>query len=85
MASKTYDYRVHTSSAYAPATDRRGRLLQPGDRVRFKTYPRGTAEGIVAISPRKQERLPDGTWLPALVIDVDGTTYELISKGCTKL
>lgn len=70
---------------FAPETDRKGRDLKPGDRVRIKTYPRGTAEGVVAISARGQQRLPDGTWAPALVVDVGGTTYPLISKGTIKL
>lgn len=80
----TYDYRQ--ASTFAPETDRKGRPLQPGDRVRFKTYPRGTSEGVVKVSPRKQARQPDGTWLPALIIETeDGITYDLISKGTTKL
>jgi len=84
MADRTYDFR-QASEAYAPTMDRKGRPLQPGDRVRFKTYPRGVREGVVVISPRQQQRLPDGTWQPALVIDSEGTVYPLNSKGTTKL
>lgn len=71
---------------YAPSEDRKGRDLHPGDRVRIKLYPRGTAEGVVAISPRVQERLPDGSYLPALVVDVDGTLFGMPPpKGVLRL
>ena len=72
--------------AYAPSVDRNGRDLHPGDRVRFKTYPRGTAEGIVAVSDRVREVMPDGSTLPALVIDVEGNLYGMPSgRGVLKL
>jgi hypothetical protein len=60
---------------YAPSKDRNGRDLHPGDRVRFKTYPKGSAEGVVVISKRTLEVLPDGKTAPALAIESDGTTY----------
>lgn len=71
---------------FAPAKDRKGRDLQPGDRVRFKTYPRGNAEGVVIISKRTLEVLPDGKTAPALAIDSDGTVYGMPPpKGVLKL
>lgn len=71
---------------YAPSKDRKGSDLHPGDRVRIKLYPRGIAEGIVAVSKRAVEVLPDGSTLPALVIDADGRTYSMpSSKGVLKL
>ena len=78
----------HTADApsYAPETDRRGRDLRPGDRVRFKLYPRGIAEGRVVVSPRVRVVMPDGGTLPALAIETDdGTRYDLSSRGTTKL
>lgn len=69
---------------YAPAQDRSGKELHPGDKVSFKTYPKGTASGEVIISPRTQEKY-DGKWLPALVIQSGDKTYPLISKGVRKL
>jgi hypothetical protein len=74
-----------TMQSYAPATDRKGQSLVPGDKVRIKLYPRGTAEGVVVVSSRAQQRLADGSYLPALVVDVGGTTYPLLSKGALKL
>lgn len=76
---------VQPMSQYCPQQDSKGRPLEPGDRVRFKLYPRGTAEGTVTISPRAQAMTQDGQWLPALVVECNGTTYSLNSKGCTKL
>lgn len=71
---------------YAPAKDRKGQDLQPGDRVRFKLHPRGTAEGVVVISKRSLEVLPDGTTAPALAIDSDGRTFGMPPpKGLLKL
>lgn len=71
---------------YAPSQDRKGRDLHPGDRVRFKLYPRGTGEGVVVISPRVREVLPDGSTAPGLVIDSDGTLYGMPPpKGVLKL
>lgn len=71
---------------YAPQEDRKGRPLQPGDRVRIKTYPRGSAEGIVAISSRARVVLAGGATAPALVVDVDGTLYGMPSpKGVLKI
>jgi hypothetical protein len=71
---------------FAPAQDRKGRDLQPGDRVRFKTYPRGNAEGVVIVSKRTLEVLPDGSTAPALAIDSDGTVYGMPPpKGVLKL
>jgi hypothetical protein len=60
---------------YAPSKDRNGHDLHPGDRVRFKIYPKGSAVGIVVISKRTLEVLPDGKTAPALAIDSDGTIY----------
>jgi hypothetical protein len=71
---------------YAPSHDRNGHELHPGDKVRFKTYPRGTAEGVVVISKRFHEVLPDGKTAPALAIDSDGTTYNMPPpKGVLKI
>lgn len=70
---------------YAPTTDRKGCELHPGDRVRFKLYPRGTAEGVVVVSKRSLVVMPAGT-LPALSIQTDdGTLYGLIERGTLKL
>lgn len=74
-----------TAASYAPETDRRGRDLRPGDRVRFKLYPRGTAEGVVVVSQRARLVMPDGSTLPALAIESDGTVYDLSSRGTTRL
>jgi hypothetical protein len=72
--------------SYAPAADRNGKDLHPGDFVRFKTYPKGTAEGVVVVSNRAREVMPDGSTLPALVIMTDdGILYSLHSKGTLKL
>lgn len=71
---------------YAPSTDRKGRDLHPGDRVRFKTYPRGQAEGVVVINKRTREVLPDGSSAPALSIESEGRIYSMPpSKGVLKL
>lgn len=71
---------------YAPAEDRKGQNLSPGDYVRFKLYPRGTAEGVVVISKRTREVLPDGSSAPALAIDSDGTLYGMPPpKGVLKI
>src|SRR5262249_7372629 len=71
---------------YAPARDRNDRELHPGDSVRFKLYPRGTATGVVVISERARQVLPDGSTLPALAIDSDGRVYSMPPpKGVTKL
>lgn len=71
---------------YAPSEDRKGRDLHPGDRVRLKLHPRGTAEGVVVISPRVQQRLPDGSYLPALAVDVNGRLFGIpSSKSVLKL
>jgi hypothetical protein len=69
---------------YAPATDRSGTALHPGDKVSFKTYPQGTARGEVMISTRAKENY-GGEWLPALIIKSEDTTYPLVSKGVRKL
>ena len=71
---------------YAPAKDRKGHDLHPGDRVRFKLYPRGTAEGVVVISQRTLEVLPGGSTAPALAIESDGRAYGMPPpKGVLKL
>ena len=71
---------------YAPSKDRNGRDLHPGDKVRFKTYPKGSAEGVVTISKRTLEVLPDGKTAPALAIESDGTTYGMPPpKGVLKI
>jgi len=71
---------------YAPTEDRKGRAIHPGDRVRIKTYPKGTAEGIVVISSRRMTVGLDGSVLPALSVDVEGTLYTpMSSKGILKL
>lgn len=72
---------------FAPAEDRKGRPLNPGDKVRFKTYPRGDAEGVVIVSLRAMEVMPDGSTLPALAIEVEGgRSYGMPSpKGVLKL
>lgn len=71
---------------YAPSQDRNGHPLHPGDRVRFKTYPRGTAEGVVVVSPHRLEVLPDGKTAPALAIDSEGTVFGMPPpRGVLKL
>ena len=71
---------------YAPAEDRKGHPLQPGDKVRIKLYPKGTAEGVVAVSKHSRQVMPDGSTLPALVVEVDGRPYGMpSSKGVLKL
>jgi hypothetical protein len=71
---------------YAPTEDRKGRDLHPGDRVRFKLYPRGTAEGVVRVSERTLVVLPDGSSAPALSIDVDGRAFGMPPpKGVLKI
>lgn len=73
-------------ASYALTKDRKGVTLHPGDRVRVKTYPRGTAEGIVVVSLRAMEVLPDGTSAPALSMQTaEGTLYPLYEKGTLKL
>jgi hypothetical protein len=77
---------LETTVEYAPAQDRNGRDLHPGDAVRFKLYPRGTATGIVTISERAMQVLPDGTTAPALAIDADGRVYSMPPpNGVTKI
>lgn len=66
---------------YAPSEDRNGKPLQPGDKVRIKTYPIGTQEGIIEISSVTLQRLPDGTWAPALSVNCNGTLYGLPVAG----
>lgn len=60
---------------YAPATDRKGCELHPGDRVRFKLYPRGSAEGVVVISAHALVVLPDRSTAPALAIESEGRIF----------
>jgi hypothetical protein len=57
----------------------------PGDRVKFKMYPRGIGYGVVAVSTRTQERQADGSWAPALVIESEGKSFPLNVKATTKL
>ena len=81
-----YTYNRTASKPYAPAKDRKGRELHPGDRVRFKRYPRGTGEGVVIVSERTLEVMPDGSMMPSLGIETDdGTRYALYEKGVLKL
>jgi hypothetical protein len=71
---------------YAPTQDRKGRALHPGDRVRIKLYPRGTAEGILEISSRARVMLPDGSTAPDLVVNSNGIMYGCPPpKGILKL
>ena len=70
--------------SYAPEKDKKGNNLKPGDKVSFKTYPKGTARGIVGISPKAKTK-HQGEWVPTLVIQAHGTTYPLNSKGVLKL
>jgi hypothetical protein len=79
--------KASSSNDYATITDRKGVQLHPGDRVRIKRYPRGTVEGVVVVSPRTLVVLPDGSTKRALSVkdEVDGTIYELKSKGALKL
>lgn len=72
---------LNNPGAHAPYEDRKGHTIRPGDRVRIKLHPRGTAEGVVVVSPRGQVVMPDGTTLPALVVDVDGRTYGMPSPS----
>jgi hypothetical protein len=59
--------------------DRNGQPLAPGDRVRFRTHPRGTVEGVIAVSARTSSMVGD-EWLPALVVDVRGVNYLIPSE-----
>lgn len=72
--------RNRETGLYASAVDRKGNVLNPGDRVRINTYPRGTAEGIVVVSPTAYE----GD-LPALAVDVDGRLYSMSAKSTLRL
>lgn len=78
---------VKKEVVYAPMNDRKGDPIRPGDRVRAKTYPRGTVEGAIMISPREREVMRDGSTRPSLVmIADDGTIYgSLSSNGVLKL
>jgi hypothetical protein len=69
---------------YAPETDRAGTPVHPGDKVSFKTYPRGTSRGVVVICKRALTQ-HQGEWLPALCIRSGGRDYALYSKGVRKL
>lgn len=75
------------SDEYAVITDRKGVQLHPGDRVRIRLYPKGSLEGTVVVSPRTQVVMSDGSTRRALSVrdEVDGTLYELNSKGALKL
>jgi len=78
---------AHSDEEYEAITDRKGNLLHPGDRVRIKLYPRGTLEGTVTVNPRVRVVRSDGSTTRALSVkdEVDGTLYELKSKGALKL
>jgi hypothetical protein len=67
--------------------DRKGNRLRPGDRVRIRLYPKGTLEGIVVVNPTKRVVLRSGGTKQALSVkdEVDGTLYELNSKGALKI
>jgi hypothetical protein len=70
---------------YAPDTDRAGTALHPGDKVSFKTYPRGTSRGVVVICKRALAE-HKGKWIPALCIRSEGgRDYALVSKGVRRL
>ena len=78
------------ASSYAPAADRRGEPLAPGDYVSFRTYPRGTKKGWVTISQKWMSEWRDEEGQrhtsPALaIVTEDGTVYDLSPKGTTKL
>lgn len=60
--------------------DRKGRQLHPGDRVRVKTYPKGTVEGVLVVSDRTLVVVKGKTY-PALVVKADnGTLYSNYSE-----
>lgn len=71
---------------YEHATDCKGQVIHPGDRVSIKRYPRGTVRGVVAISDRATSIL-NGVEAPALIVVSDeGTRYNLPgSKSVRKL
>lgn len=70
---------------YHADTDMNGEPVNPGDYVSFKTYPKGTGRGIVIVSKREMVVLPDGSKLPALAINSDGTIYGYVTGGVKKL
>ncbi len=77
-----------TESEYEVAFDRKGALLQPGDHVSIKLYPRGSTKGTVTISKSVKCVTPDNRMVPALTVtdDEDGTVYNLPgSKSVLKL
>jgi hypothetical protein len=70
----------------ATATDKSGNALLPGDKVSFKTYPRGTARGEIIISEKTLEVMQDGTLAKSLAIKSEsGAIYPLYTKGVRKL
>ena len=69
---------------YAPATDRKGNSLAPGDNVSFRLWPKGSARGTVVVSERAFE-VVDGENLPALSILSENTRYPIYSRGVLKL
>ena len=78
-----------STEPYLSESDRKGQSILPGDRVRFAigyknkhTY----SEGTVAISRRSKASRAGGPYLPALVVvDDDGTIYNLATWGVMKL
>jgi hypothetical protein len=70
---------------YDIVLDRKGRVIGPGDRVRIRLYPRGTAEGTVAVSS-KTKVVSGGILLSALVVEANGAFYSMPgSKHILKL
>jgi len=71
--------------SYEHATDCKGQVIHPGDRVSVKRYPRGTVRGVVAISDRATS-IVDGVEAPALVVVADdGTKYNLPGSKSVRL
>jgi bifunctional DNA-binding transcriptional regulator/antitoxin component of YhaV-PrlF toxin-antitoxin module len=71
-----------TTLPFAPAKDRNGVDLKPGDRVSFGTYPSGHRQrGVIVVSAHWREVMRDGGEAPALAIDSGGTIYSLTSSA----
>ncbi len=65
---------------WAPAQDRKGNPVKPGDRVSCPAYPRGTIQGVLELSERAW-CVVDGQNIGCLIIRTDdGTTYSATSK-----
>lgn len=78
-ASRAAPVAAQPQLVHAHYEDRNGEAILPGDTVRIKMHPRGTATGTVVISERATVVMPDGKTAPALSVDCDGRLYSLPS------